>query len=200
MRLLNEAANRIGAGEVKLAAIVGAEALRTAAGRAAKAAKGEDKSHNAVRQVATRREPNYAQKHGLSAPVDVAASLQLLAGASVFHLLGVHHENGVAVQLEDRWVNPRVAPDFLEQDFSTEQPSDWLVRNVAFDEIEHVVDAMLPTAWQAEHLQITPTEPCLMLTRRTWCRGQVVTMVRCLHPGARYRLGSRFRPQHGHGY
>lgn len=130
----------------------------------------------------------------LSAPVDVAASLQLQAGASVFHLLGVHHENGVAVQLEDRWVNPRVAPDFLEQDFSTEQPSDWLVRNVAFDEIEHVVDAMLPTAWQAEHLQITPTEPCLMLTRRTWCRGQVVTMVRCLHPGARYRLGSRFRP------
>jgi len=71
VRLLNEAANRIGAGEVKLAAIVGAEALRTAAGRAAKAASGEDKSYNAIRQVATRREPNYAQKHGLAAPVDV---------------------------------------------------------------------------------------------------------------------------------
>ncbi len=71
VRLLNEAANRIGAGEVKLAAIVGGEALRTAAGRAAKAASGEDKSYNAVRKVATRREPNYAQKHGLAAPVDV---------------------------------------------------------------------------------------------------------------------------------
>lgn len=71
VRLLNEAANRIGAGEVRLAAVVGGEALRTAAGRAAKAASGEDKSYNAVRQVATRREPNYAQKHGLSAPVDV---------------------------------------------------------------------------------------------------------------------------------
>ena len=71
IRLLNEAANRIGAGEVKLAAVVGGEALRTAAGRAAKAASGEDKSYNAVRKVATRREPNYAQRHGLSAPVDV---------------------------------------------------------------------------------------------------------------------------------
>ena len=71
VRLLNEAANRIGAGEVKLAAVVGAEALRTAAGRVAKAASGEDKSYNAIRQVATRREPNYAQKHGLAAPVDV---------------------------------------------------------------------------------------------------------------------------------
>ena len=71
VRLLNEAANRIGAGEVKLAAIVGAEALRTAAGRAARAASGEDKSYNAIRKVATRREPNYAQLHGLAAPVDV---------------------------------------------------------------------------------------------------------------------------------
>ena len=71
VRLLNEAANRIGAGETKLAAIVGGEALRTAAGRAAKAASGEDKSYNAIRKVATRREPDYAQKHGLAAPVDV---------------------------------------------------------------------------------------------------------------------------------
>ncbi len=71
VRLLNEAANRIGAGEIKLAAIVGGEALRTAAGRAAKAASGEDKSYNAIRKVATRREPNYAQQHGLAAPVDV---------------------------------------------------------------------------------------------------------------------------------
>ncbi|MDZ3833561.1 MAG: acetyl-CoA acetyltransferase [Sphingopyxis sp.] len=71
VRLLNEAANRVGTGEVRLAAIVGGEALRTAAGRAAKAATGEDKSYNAIRKVATRREPNYAQKHGLAAPVDV---------------------------------------------------------------------------------------------------------------------------------
>ena len=71
VRLLNEAANRIGAGEIKLAAIVGGEALRTAAGRAAKVASGEDKSYNAIRKVATRREPDYAQKYGLAAPVDV---------------------------------------------------------------------------------------------------------------------------------
>ena len=71
IRLLNEAANRIGAGEVVLAAVVGAEALRTAAGLAARAAKGEDKSYNAVRAASTRRDPSYAQIHGLSAPVDV---------------------------------------------------------------------------------------------------------------------------------
>src|ERR1700733_4087928 len=40
LRLLNEAANRIGAGEIKVAAIVGGEALRPAARRAAASAPG----------------------------------------------------------------------------------------------------------------------------------------------------------------
>lgn len=70
IRMLNEAANRIGAGEAKIAAVVGGEALRTAAGRAKKRA-GEDKSYNAVRAATLRREPGYAQVHGLAAPVDV---------------------------------------------------------------------------------------------------------------------------------
>lgn len=71
IRLLNEAANRIGSGEVVLAAVVGAEALRTAAGLAALQGKAGEKAYNAVRAASTRREPSYAQRHGLSAPVDV---------------------------------------------------------------------------------------------------------------------------------
>jgi len=70
IRMLNEAANRIGAGEASIAAVVGGEALRTAAGRARKHA-GDDKSYNAVRAATLRREPGYAQIHGLAAPVDV---------------------------------------------------------------------------------------------------------------------------------
>jgi acetyl-CoA C-acetyltransferase len=69
IRLLNEAANRIGAGEICLAAVVGGEALRTAGQRAAaKAAAGD---YDPVRAAGQRREPSYAQRHGLSAPVDV---------------------------------------------------------------------------------------------------------------------------------
>ena len=67
------------------------------------------------------------------------------------------------------------------------------MRNVPFDQVEHVVDAVLPTAEQAERLAMVPTQPCLLLTRRTWTRGVPVTVVRCLHPASRYRLGSRFR-------
>lgn len=128
-----------------------------------------------------------------SASPEAAAALQLPVGSSVFHLQGVHFENDVPVQLEDRHVNPRMAPDFMEQDFSRVLPSAYLVRNVPFDQIEHVVDAMLPTPEQARWLQMTPEQPCLTLTRRTWYRGTPVTWVHCVHPGMRYRLGSRFR-------
>lgn len=70
IRLLNEAANRIGAGEIRLAAVAGAEALRTIAGRLAKQAMPQKDVFDGVRKEA-KREPGYAQQHGLNAPVDV---------------------------------------------------------------------------------------------------------------------------------
>ncbi|WP_254535828.1 acetyl-CoA acetyltransferase [Sphingopyxis terrae] len=126
VRLLNEAANRIGAGEVKLAAIVGAEALRTAAGRAAKAASGEDKSYNAIRKVATRHEPDYAQKHGLAAPVDVyplyenatrAAWGQSLAEAQDESAEIWSRFSEVAAENEGAWIRKPATPaDILRVD------------------------------------------------------------------------------------
>ncbi|MDN8612367.1 histidine utilization repressor [Variovorax ginsengisoli] len=129
----------------------------------------------------------------IAASPDVAVWLDLRPGESVFHTVCLHMENEIPVQLEDRYVNPRVVPDFLDQDFSLVPPSEYLVRNVPFDQIEHVVDAVLPTPEQAERLAMAVTDPCLLLTRRTWTRTLPVTVVRCLHPASRYRLGSRFR-------
>ena len=134
-----------------------------------------------------------------AASPEVSAALDVAVGASVFHLQGVHFENEVPVQLEDRYVNPRLVPEFMEQDFSVLQPSVYLVRNIQYDQIEHVVDAILPTADQAALLQMGADQPCLMLTRRTWLRGVPITWVHCLHPGMRYRLGSRFHTDSAHG-
>jgi len=129
----------------------------------------------------------------VAASSDVAAWLDLRAGESVFHSLCLHLEDGMPVQLEDRYVNPRAVPEFLNQDLSQTPPSEYLVRQIPFDQIEHLVDAVLPTAEQAEQLSMPVADPCLLLTRRTWNRTVPVTVVRCLHPASRYRLGSRFR-------
>ncbi|HEX8381939.1 MAG TPA: acetyl-CoA acetyltransferase [Sphingomonas sp.] len=69
--LLNQAANRIGAGESAVAAVVGGEALRTAARRAAAGAGGGEADHNAMRTRHRGRAPDYRQRYGLTAPVDV---------------------------------------------------------------------------------------------------------------------------------
>ncbi len=129
----------------------------------------------------------------ISATLETAAALGLHTGTSVFHSVCLHKEDGVPVQLEDRYVNPAMVPAFAQQDFSREQPSDFLVRTVLFDQMEHVVDAVLPTIEQAALLEMEHGQPCLLLTRRTWQREVPITIVRMLHPGSRYRLGSRFR-------
>jgi GntR family histidine utilization transcriptional repressor len=128
-----------------------------------------------------------------SASLEVASALGLRAGDAVFHAVCVHRENGVPVQLEDRYVNPRAAPGFIHQDFGQVGFSEYLVRQVPLDEVEHVVDAALPAPAEAALLEIRPGDPCLVLTRRTWSGGAVVTFVRCIHPGDRYRLGTRFQ-------
>jgi GntR family histidine utilization transcriptional repressor len=96
----------------------------------------------------------------------------------LFHLAIVHEENGLPVQLENRWVNPHIAPDFL---------------TVPVDELEHSVKAMLPDAAQQELLDIKPHEPCLALHRRSWNQGQVVTVATLIYPASRYGLHSRYK-------
>lgn len=130
----------------------------------------------------------------LLAPLEVSIGLGLAHAVTVFHSVCIHTENQVPVQLEERWVSPELAPAYLEQAFDSIPPAEYLMRNVPYDEIEHVVDAVLPTEQQADFLEMSIREPCLLLTRRTWTQGTAVTMVRCLHPASRYRLGSRFRP------
>ncbi|OLL28871.1 histidine utilization repressor [Burkholderia sp. SRS-W-2-2016] len=129
-----------------------------------------------------------------SASVTVSNALGLPPGASVFHVTCVHRENGLPVQLEDRYVNPAIAPDFLQHDFSALKPSEYLQTVVPMHDLEHVVDAARPTGAEAELLEIDPQEPCLTLTRRTWTNGVAVTFARFVHPGSRYRLGCRFSP------
>lgn len=69
--LLNEAANLIGEGKVKIAAIVGGEALRTAAHFAKKAAAEGRPIDTSVAALAASMTPAYRRRYGLNAPVDV---------------------------------------------------------------------------------------------------------------------------------
>jgi GntR family histidine utilization transcriptional repressor len=132
-----------------------------------------------------------------AASMSVAAALSLSTGSSVFHLICVHSEEGVPVQLEDRYVNPELVPEFLSQQFGEQlQPARYLLQVIRADEMEHIVEACHPSADESRQLHVESNEPCLMLMRRTWSSGRIVTYVRLLHPSSRYRLGSRL-PMNG---
>ncbi|MBA9034411.1 histidine utilization repressor (plasmid) [Rhizobium leguminosarum] len=126
-----------------------------------------------------------------TASPEVADALELAIGAAVFHSLIVHSENGVPVQIEDRFVHPEAAPEYLDQDFSTLTPNAYLTAAAPLSGSEHVVEAAMPQAWECKLLTIMKTEPCLTIRRRTWSAKQVVSTARLVYPGHRYRLEAR---------
>ena len=123
---------------------------------------------------------------------EVALRLGLRLGAQVFHSILVHREDGVPIQLEDRFVNPAIAPDYLEQEFSHTTPNAFLTSIAPIAKTEQFIEAVLPQPWECKVLAIARSEPCILIRRRTWSQDRVVTTVRLLYPGSRYRLQSNF--------
>lgn len=124
----------------------------------------------------------------------VARRLGLARGGTVFHTLLVHHEDGVPLQLEDRWVNPACAPDYLTQDFTTTTPTTYLLNAAPLWEARYEIEASAADAAEARLLDLRKGDPCLVVSRRTVSKGMPVTSVRLVHPGARYRIEGRFKP------
>ncbi len=125
---------------------------------------------------------------------DVARALRVEQGTDVFHLLLVHHENGTPVQVEDRHVIARFAPECLEQDFERVTPSAYLTSVAPLQEAEQVVRASMPNAAVRGYLDIPDGEPTLVVIRRTWSEGRPVTFGRLHHPGSRYELTGHYKP------
>lgn len=123
---------------------------------------------------------------------DLAASLELDVGAHSFHTVIVHHEDDVPIQLEDRFVNPSMAADYMAQDFTRITPNAFLTSIAPITKTEQFIEAVLPQPWECKLLAIARSEPCILIRRRTWSDGEIVTSVRLLYPGTRYRLKSDF--------
>ena len=127
------------------------------------------------------------------ASAEVAASLGLRSGAAVFHTVLVHMENGIAIQYEDRYVNPAAAPDYLSLDFTQTTPTHHLLAHAPLTEASYSIEACLPTAAEAKALGIKRTEPCLAMMRRTVSGAHVASVARLVYPGTRYSFAGQFQ-------
>jgi len=123
---------------------------------------------------------------------EVARDMDVSINAELFYLNTVHYQNDTPIQLESRYVNPVLMPDFLQQDFNKITSTAYLLSQFQPDEMEHIVSAVIADGVTQNRLKIGPSDPCLQLKRRTWKNKQVVTQVTLTYPGSRYNLGARY--------
>jgi GntR family histidine utilization transcriptional repressor len=139
-----------------------------------------------------RAQVRFAREERASA--QVASAFGVRIGTRLFHSFLVHHENERPLQCEDRYVNPRCAPDYLKIDLTKTTPTHYLREVAPHWEAQYAIRATAPTAQEAELLKIKRSEPCLVVTRWTANRGVPITIARLVHPGSRYEIAGRFKP------
>jgi GntR family transcriptional regulator, histidine utilization repressor len=124
---------------------------------------------------------------------EITERLEIPANSNVFHSFIVHCEDDIPVQLEERFINSVIAPQYLQQDFTTTTTHRYLVDHVTIKEIEHIIHAILPNERESTLLKIKRSDPCLLLLRRVWSGPMVAAYSRFVYPGDRYALSGRFK-------
>jgi GntR family histidine utilization transcriptional repressor len=122
----------------------------------------------------------------------LAAQMQLSPGSLVFHSRVLHFENDAPVQLEERHVNPALAPEYGRQDFTRITPNQYLMVAAPLQRVEYRIEAALPGDETRAALTMSAHEPCLLLHRRTWSRDAVASVAQLWHPGDRYQFTGHF--------
>ena len=123
----------------------------------------------------------------------LALVLKLRTGAKVFHSVLVHFEDGVAIQLEDRHLNPAAVPDYLQADFTATTPTRYLLEHAPLTEASYSIEATLASLDEAKALGLKRGEPCLVMTRSTVSGPHVASLARLVYPGTRYSFGGKFQ-------
>ncbi len=118
----------------------------------------------------------------------LALQFELPSGEPLFHSVIVHFENEIPIQVEDRWVNPACAPDYLAQDFAVITPNEHLTLAAPLQSATYRIEALAPPREIAEMLAIEARQCCLVLRRRTRALGQIASVVTMWHPGQLYQF------------
>jgi len=127
----------------------------------------------------------------LPAPDWLRARLGLPPGAAVRHVACLHLADGAPYQHEDRWISLALLPQAGPADFTAAGPTEWLIAQIPFSEVEIAIAAAAADPTLAARLGCAPGEPLLVIERATRWNGAPVTFVRLAHrPG--HRMTTRY--------
>jgi GntR family transcriptional regulator, histidine utilization repressor len=94
--------------------------------------------------------------------------------------------------VEKRWVNPELAPDYLEHDFTLSTPNEYLMKVAPLEGVSYRIEATLPSLNIRRLLKLSKGTPCLVLYRTTRSLGAVASSVTMWHPGNSYQFIASF--------
>jgi GntR family histidine utilization transcriptional repressor len=123
-----------------------------------------------------------------------AGALALPAGSKIVHVRCLHRMNDLPNAYEDRIISLASVPAALRESFRYLPPGTWLLQNVPWTRAEHVIRARNAGVRLSGMLRLKPGSACLVLERRTWHQGALVTDVTITYPGDRHWLVGRFSP------
>ncbi|MGO2010494.1 histidine utilization repressor [Pseudoalteromonas sp.] len=121
------------------------------------------------------------------APIAIALGVDI--DSVVYRSVIVHNENDHPLQVEERFVNPTLASNYLQQNFHAHTPHEYLSSVAPLTEAHHTVEAIMPNSEMCQWLNLYHKEPCLQVIRRTWSSQGIVSFARLVSPGNKYRLG-----------
>ena len=131
----------------------------------------------------------------LSASRELAERCGVKPGAQLDYSLLTHFEDAAPLQVEERYVNPQVAPGYLRNDFSRTTPHEFLIRVAPLQRAEHIVRALVPERRIRRLLRLEAGEACLLIMRRTFSHGRIASVADLYHPGSRYELAASCQPR-----
>src|ERR1700721_1085181 len=130
----------------------------------------------------------------LSASRELAERCGVKPGAQLDYSLLTHFEDAAPLQVEERYVNPQVAPGYLRNDFSRTTPHEFLIRVAPLQRAEHIVRALVPERRIRRLLRLEAGEACLLIMRRTFSHGRIASVADLYHPGSPYEPAPSGRP------
>ena len=120
----------------------------------------------------------------------LAILLGLKSNDVVYYSEVLHFEDDEPIQLEQRYVNAKLVPNYLDQNFNHITPHEFLSSEAPLTEATHEIEAILAEPSTCQLLNIERSLPCLQVKRRTWSTQGVVSAAILTSPGNKYRLGS----------
>jgi GntR family histidine utilization transcriptional repressor len=134
----------------------------------------------------------------ITASPRAAALFDAEPGLGLIRVVIRHSRGEEPLLIEDRLIDPAVAPGAAEADFSRITTYAFLTRAAPLQDIEHTVRAINAGPVLARQLALPPGAACLEIRRRTWSAGRIASAARLTYAGERYELtGHPARPSDG---